>query len=198
MTIASWSTLLDATPAVVATVVAVTLGVASANKLADFGAFRTAIANYAVVPQTVAFPTAGAVVLSEVAITIALVTPPTRRTGLVLAAVLLVAFSTAIAVNLAVGQRDVGCGCFGGESNRALDLPALLRPLALGTASAVAVIVTQTVDARAPGAVDQVLSVVGVAAVVSGIAIARLRAFSQSGQKTKRIQRGGMNDWRLG
>ncbi|MEU8660838.1 MauE/DoxX family redox-associated membrane protein [Actinoplanes philippinensis] len=79
---------------------------------AAFTAFRASVADMRVVPGPLAGPVAAGVVATEAAIPVLLLAPATADAGLVLAVLLLAAFSAGIARVLATGTA-ASCRCFG-------------------------------------------------------------------------------------
>ena len=104
--------------ATVRTALALLLLAAAAHKIRDPARFRSTVADYRLLPPTLVTIGAAILVLSEVAIAVALA--GARSWGLAGAAALLGLYAAAIAVNLARGRRHLDCGCTG---------PALRRPI---------------------------------------------------------------------
>jgi peroxiredoxin len=103
--------------------------VAGAAKLADRAGSRRAPLEFGV-PPALAGPVALLLPLAELAIAVALVVPETAAYGALGAAVLLLAFSVAIAVNLAWG-RSPDCHCFGQLHSSPAGPGTLVRNLTL-------------------------------------------------------------------
>jgi uncharacterized membrane protein len=82
--------------------------------------FRAAVESYRLVPEAMAVVLGWIVPALELAGAIGLVVAATRGAGALLLLALIVAFTGAIALNLARGRRDLDCGCFG---------PLLRQPL---------------------------------------------------------------------
>jgi hypothetical protein len=93
---------------------------AGAHKLRAFGAFQATVADYRLLPATLAAPAAALLVVVEVALGLALLAPALRMPAVAGTASLLALYTGAIAVNLLRGRRDIDCGCAG---------PALRQPL---------------------------------------------------------------------
>ena len=104
--------------ATVRTALALLLLAAAAHKIRDPARFRSTVADYRLLPPPLVTVGAAILVLSEVAIAVALA--GARSWGLAGAAALLGLYAAAIAVNLARGRRHLDCGCTG---------PALRRPI---------------------------------------------------------------------
>ncbi|GAA2206694.1 hypothetical protein GCM10009850_021520 [Nonomuraea monospora] len=90
---------------------------AALSKVRDVRAFARDIAGYRLLPGRLTTAAAPAVIAAEVVAAVLLAVPGTRRWGGVLAALLFVAFLTAIGSALA-RRLDVPCGCFGGAADR--------------------------------------------------------------------------------
>ena len=104
--------------ATVRTALALLLLAAAAHKIRDPARFRSTVADYRLLPPPLVTVGAAILVLSEVAIAVALA--GARTWGLAGSAALLALYAAAIAVNLARGRRHLDCGCTG---------PALRRPI---------------------------------------------------------------------
>jgi hypothetical protein len=92
---------------------AVLLASAAAHKLRDLQAFRAAVAAYDLVPG---FAVGGLSVLligSELLFALALMVAGSSPVPSLGAAALLLAYTSAIAINLKRGRRDIDCGCAG-------------------------------------------------------------------------------------
>ena len=88
------------------------LVVAAWHKLRDFGAFRSALAAYDLVPLSRQAPAAMLVVAAELVVGTSLILFGGPASALA-AAALLALYSGAIAANLLRGRRDIDCGCAG-------------------------------------------------------------------------------------
>jgi hypothetical protein len=93
---------------------------AASHKARDLGAFRETLLDYRLLPAGTAAAAARVIVGAELAAAAALLAPGPRIPGPLLTALLLGVYTSAIAINLARGRRDVDCGCTG---------PALRQPL---------------------------------------------------------------------
>lgn len=98
---------------VVRLVVGLIFLVSAASKVSDFRAFVATLAEYRVLPGRAVRPAAYAVVLGEAMVALGMASDLSARYAAWLAILLLLAFSVAIAVNLARGRTDIDCGCFG-------------------------------------------------------------------------------------
>jgi hypothetical protein len=101
------------------------------------------VANYRLVPDSLAAPAAGLVIGLELLVTAALLRGVGLAAGAGLAIALLLGFALAMAVNLRRGRREIDCGCFQSALRQQLSwalvarnlvLAALLLPLAGGGA----------------------------------------------------------------
>jgi hypothetical protein len=82
---------------------------AAAGKLRHLTVFEGVLANYRLLPGWAVAPVHVLLPLAEVAVAIGLLTAP--RLGAPGAALLLLAFAAAMAINLKRGRRDIDCGC---------------------------------------------------------------------------------------
>src|SRR5262245_38167170 len=107
---------------------------AGSVKLADLRDFRLAVDNYRIVPAALVGVTAVAVPAIEVAAGLLLLLGVLPAVVGALTAALLVAFSLAVAVNLARG-REFDCGCHGGGAPRRISRRHVLVNLLLALAA---------------------------------------------------------------
>jgi uncharacterized membrane protein YphA (DoxX/SURF4 family) len=111
---------------------------AAIHKWRDYAGFREVLVRYEVLPESAARALAWCVPLLESLVAAALLLPPTRACALAGAGLMLVAYASAIALNLRRGRRSLECGC-GGPARQAIApwmawrnlLIAALLPLAL-------------------------------------------------------------------
>ena len=115
--------------ATVRTALALLLLAAAAHKIRDPARFRSTVADYRLLPPPLVTVGAAILVLSEVAIAVALA--GARSWGLAGAAALLGLYAAAIAVNLARGRRHLDCGCTGPVLRRPISGWLVLRNLVL-------------------------------------------------------------------
>ena len=115
-------------------VLAATLALAALGKLADADGSRRAARELGV-PGALAGPVAAALPAAEATIAALLVLPGLTAWGAAAAAVLLGAFTVAIAANLALGRRPA-CHCFGRRSSSPLSGRVLARTGALAALAA--------------------------------------------------------------
>jgi hypothetical protein len=92
--------------------------VAAGHKLRDVAHFRSTLADYRLMPESMVAAAGALVIAIEIAVAVALVT--LRTAGTVAAASLLTSYAAAIGVNLVRGRRHIDCGCAG---------PALRQPI---------------------------------------------------------------------
>ncbi len=108
---------------------------AAVAKLRDIDGFTAAVANYRLLPATLARPLAGAFVSTELALALALWLPALRAAAAIGAALLLSLYGLAIAINLARGRRDIDCGCGGPFGRQTLTEALVLRNALLALAA---------------------------------------------------------------
>jgi uncharacterized membrane protein len=101
-------------------------GASAAIKFAEFGEFRAAVANYRIVPESLAAIAAAIVPVAEVAGGLGILIPRTHHAAAALLLMLLAVFTAAIVANLMRGRLHVDCGCFGSALRQPLSwwLPA--------------------------------------------------------------------------
>ncbi|HYA36253.1 MAG TPA: MauE/DoxX family redox-associated membrane protein [Candidatus Binataceae bacterium] len=112
---------------VAALAVAAIFAGSSAIKLANLPAFRAALSDYRIVPESVELPVAVAIPLGEMIGAAGILLNTQRALSGSLLIALLVVFSIAIAVNIARGRRDIDCGCFGPALRQTLSASMLVR-----------------------------------------------------------------------
>jgi hypothetical protein len=115
--------------ATVRAALALLLLAAATHKLRDPVRFRATVADYRLLPASLVTIGAAILVLSELAVAVALAVA--RVWGLAGAAALLALYAAAIAVNLARGRRRLDCGCTGHALRRPISGWLVLRNLAL-------------------------------------------------------------------
>ncbi len=103
---------------------------AGVTKLVGREGFRTAVAEYKMLPATLERPFALAVPLLETALGVLLLLGLGTAFAAALATPLFLSFGLAIGVNLARG-RDFNCHCFGAVQSEQIGWPSLVRTLAL-------------------------------------------------------------------
>jgi len=124
---------------IAATIVAAILFADAAHKLRAPHRFARQLEDYELLPGGLVGITARLLPVAELMTAIALLLPITRSAGALAAAVLLGAYTVAIAINLARGHRDIDCGCSGPGLERPLGAPLIVRnAVLLGMAALVA------------------------------------------------------------
>ena len=113
---------------------------AAAHKLRDVDAFRRAIEGYELLPPLWAVPAGGALLGAEIGIAAGLWFARVAPVAALAAAVLLLLYGTAIALNLRRGRRDIDCGCGGPAGRQTISAGLVVRNAILAAAAAVAVL----------------------------------------------------------
>lgn len=120
---------------VVANVVMATLAivfiVGASQKLRDLMSFEVAVEAYELLPLALVKPVAISLPVIELGAGIALLFESTQTIAISVAAVLLLVVTAAVAINLARGHTDVGCGCGGIEDEQLLSWALVIRNLLL-------------------------------------------------------------------
>ncbi|TCO69566.1 methylamine utilization protein MauE [Rhodovulum euryhalinum] len=109
----NWAELAALASAAVATFTAIFFARAAWHKAWDFWAFTGFVADYRLLPARAVVPAAGAILLIETLVVLAMLVPGARVPGLVTGAVMVAAYGAAIAANLARGHTRIECGCGG-------------------------------------------------------------------------------------
>jgi hypothetical protein len=110
---------------------AVLFAASTMHKLAALGEWPGVVRNYKVLPQALAVPAAGLLLIAGALTAAALFWPVTRRLGAGAAAVQLVLFAAALAINLRRGRSRVDCGCFGSRLRQGIAAWMVVRNLVL-------------------------------------------------------------------
>ena len=110
---------------------AVLFGASTAHKLAALAEWPGVVRSYKVLPPALALPAAGTLLIAGALTAAALVWPPARRAGACAAAVQLVVFAGALAINLRRGRSSIDCGCFGSRLRQAISAWMVARNLVL-------------------------------------------------------------------
>jgi uncharacterized membrane protein len=113
------------------------------HKASDFAVFKAILADYDILPPTLAAPVSLVLILAEIAIVAGLVIPMTRQAAAIGAVVLLLAYGFAIALNLMRGRYTIDCGCGGSGQGLSWFLVARNGILAVISALAIASPVTR-------------------------------------------------------
>jgi Methylamine utilisation protein MauE len=112
-------------------VLASVFGAAAITKLRALDAFVGVLHNYRLVPEPLERPIAYALPVIELAIAVGVLLPAVRAPAAVAAAILLVLFAGAMAINLGRGRRDIDCGCFATVLRQRLSWPLVVHNLLL-------------------------------------------------------------------
>ncbi|MDH3199826.1 MAG: hypothetical protein OEM15_02930 [Myxococcales bacterium] len=107
-------------------VLALLFATAAWHKVSNRDRFASTLEAYRLLPTWLGKGVARGLPVLEIAIAVSLLLPLYRPAALG-AAVLLVLYSVAIAINLARGRRDIDCGCFGRAARVPLSETLLLR-----------------------------------------------------------------------
>jgi hypothetical protein len=103
----------------------------TAHKLAALGEWPGVVRNYRVLPEALALPAAGMLLIAGALTATTLFWPATRRLGACAAAVQLILFAAAMAINLRRGRSSIDCGCFGSRLRQGISAWMVVRNLAL-------------------------------------------------------------------
>lgn len=133
---------------------------AAIHKLRDLVHFDAIFAAYGLLPAA-RLPISRAVPVLEMAVALGLLSAASRGFAAGTGAVLLLAYASAIALNLRRGRRDIACGCGGPDERRPIGWPMVWRNCALAAVLAAA---TLSWRARALAATDALTIVGGVSA----------------------------------
>ena len=93
--------------------VAALFAASAAHKLRDWMRFREVVRNYQLLPQRVVPAAAATTIALELSTALLILLVATRPIGALLAAGLLIAYATAMAINLGRGRVNLDCGCLG-------------------------------------------------------------------------------------
>jgi uncharacterized membrane protein YphA (DoxX/SURF4 family) len=108
---------------------------AAQHKLRDPASFAGSIADYRILPASLASAAGALLSALELSIGIAILVPATAPQAAAAAALLLLVYSGAILVNLLRGRRDLDCGCSGPARRRPIGEELLFRNALLVLAS---------------------------------------------------------------
>jgi Methylamine utilisation protein MauE len=173
-------------PAIGWTVVLVLAGVfgaAAVSKLGALDAFVGVVHNYRLVPETLERPIAYVLPGIELAIAMGVLVPITRGTAALAAAMLLVLFAGAMAINLVRGRRNIDCGCFATVLRQRLSWPLVVRNLLL---AALAFLVVPGLSVRSLGWLDFVT--IGCASTALVLVYAAASRLFGSGSRTQPVR----------
>ena len=111
---------------------------AALGKWRELGEFRAVLDNYRILPPPLVATAALVVPVLETVVALSLLAAPTRPWGAAAGAALLLAYATAIAINLRRGRSDLDCGCAGPADRRPIAHWMVWRNGVLGMVLAVA------------------------------------------------------------
>ena len=103
------------------------------SKLRDLAVFRGVLSAYRLLPPPLVAPMAVLLPAGEAGVAILLLIPPTQFAGASLAAVLMMGFASAIALNVTRGRITIDCGCGGRRGRQHLSFRLACRNLVLAT-----------------------------------------------------------------
>jgi hypothetical protein len=110
---------------------AVLFAASTAHKLAALAEWPGVVRNYNVLPQALALPAAGMLLIGGALTAAALFWPATRHLGACAAAAELTLFAVAMAINLRRGRSSIDCGCSGARLRQGISVGMVARNLAL-------------------------------------------------------------------
>lgn len=127
------------------------LASSAAHQARDLRRFAAAVDAYKLLPPGSGVIAAPILIIAEAAAAAGLLTPSYRFEAGLLAATIFAAYGAAITFNLALGRRDIDCGCVFGRAGEGLSAGQVWRNAALVVWSLVAAAPTAS---RALGAFD--------------------------------------------
>ena len=104
---------------------------AAVAKFQSFGAWPGVLQNFRLLPRALVVPVAWLLPPLELAVAIGLMVAGFRSPAAIIAALLLMLFSAAVAINLRRGRTRIDCGCFSSDLRQALSPALLVRNAAL-------------------------------------------------------------------
>lgn len=137
---------------------------AAVSKARNYSIFRATMLDYQLIPQAFLSTAAALVLILECLIPVGALSGTLAPISMLIAAVLLLAYGTAIGVNLIRGRRDIDCGCTGPAVRQSLSGWLLVRNTVLALIALVAV--TEPIE-RTMSVLDYVLVVIVVAAATA-------------------------------
>ena len=140
-------------------VAACLLAVAAGSKMAALEPFVGVVRNYRLLPPALVRPAAYAIPPFELLIAATLLALPASAFPPAGAALLLLVFAGAMAVNIARGRSEIDCGCFVGFMRQRLSWTLVARNLALAVALLLAAVGSG--GSRATGWLDGVTVAAG-------------------------------------
>lgn len=108
---------------------------AASHKLRDREAFRTALADYELLPHRWLSSIAALLVGAELSFAVGLCIPGAAAAAACASAGLLALYAGAIGINLIRGRRDIDCGCAGPMRRQPISTALVLRNVALAGAA---------------------------------------------------------------
>ncbi|MGO9514486.1 MAG: MauE/DoxX family redox-associated membrane protein [Steroidobacteraceae bacterium] len=90
---------------------ALLFALAAGHKFRSLGLFTEVFVAYRMLPDSLARRSAWIIPCIELALAVALLWEPSRRWAVLAAMGLLIAYASAMAINLALGRRELDCGC---------------------------------------------------------------------------------------
>jgi hypothetical protein len=118
--------------------VAALLGCAAFHKLSSPREFAQALGAYRLLPVQAVRPASRALPGLELATGVGLLIPASRGLSCIAAALIMLIYAGAIAINLIRGRRDLDCGCGLARDRRPIAGWMLVRNVAIATAALVA------------------------------------------------------------
>jgi uncharacterized membrane protein YphA (DoxX/SURF4 family) len=109
------------------------------HKVSDRVRFGATVRAYRLMPPRLVSPVTQILPLAEVSIAIGLLYPQTQHAAAFAAVLLLVLYTVAIAANLALGRREIDCGCFASSTRVPLSNGLVVRNVILIVAAGVLV-----------------------------------------------------------
>lgn len=97
------------------------------------------VADYRILPERWTEPFARTLPWGEIAAGVAVLLPPSRPYGAVLALALLLLFALAMAINILRGRTEIDCGCFIGRQKERISWSLVVRNLLLAAVAALLV-----------------------------------------------------------
>lgn len=116
------------------------LGASAIHKARDLGRFAATIDAYQMLPQGSGRFVAPILSATKGAAAVGLVLTPARQEAGLFAAALFVAYGAAMAFNLALGRRNIDCGCSFGVGDHRISTGLVFRNAVLAAASLVAAV----------------------------------------------------------
>lgn len=107
----------------------------TAHKISALAEWPGVVRNYRLLAETLTVPVAGVLLIGGALTAAALLWPATRRIGACAAAVQLIVFAAALAINLRRGRSSIDCGCFGSRLRQGLSAWMVARNLGLALAA---------------------------------------------------------------